>query len=191
VYETYNVVRLLRLRHRLGAGVQLHPARQRTMVRGMFGETTCTQEEGVVMRSCDRAARPLSNRSLLHTEDDLMTQVEQVGGCWKWTGAVMGCRAKGGRQPSAQYQGERVHARRAAWAYRHGELPTRRLVTSCGDRWCVSPDHAKYAPDVTDEQVAAALADRKNWETLEAVARRLGVRRETLSRRASRLRSAK
>lgn len=122
-----------------------------------------------------------------HTEADFMARVElQPGGCWRWTGAVMGS-GRGDRQPSAHYQGERIHARRAAWAYRNGEVPTRRLVAACGDRWCVSPDHARYRHELTDQEVAEAVASRQPWENWSAVARRLGVRRETLSRRASRL----
>ena len=123
----------------------------------------------------------------MHDESDFMRSVTVTPcGCWCWTGAVMGT-GDNGRQPSAHYLGERLHARRVAWAYRHGEVPDRRLVATCGDRWCVAPDHSEFANDLTDQQIIEAVTTRQPWENWSAVARRLGIRRETLSRRISKM----
>ena len=124
----------------------------------------------------------------MHTESDFQERVQiQDDGCWHWTGAVMGGNVIGKRQPSAHYRGERMHARRAAWAYLHGDVPEGRLVASCGDRWCVSPHCATYADDLTDDDIMQAVNDRQPWENYSAVARRLGIRREVLSTRYNRI----
>ncbi len=116
------------------------------------------------------------------TEDDFWRSVDKrPSGCWVWVGAVMGT-SKNGRAPSAHLDGERLHARRAAWILRHGSLPEGRLLRSnCGDRWCVNPDHAYLSLTVEDYPVL--LAAVRGGETHAAIAARYGVSRETVTRK--------
>lgn len=106
---------------------------------------------------------------------------KRPSGCWIWIGAVMGT-ANNGRAPSAHLDGERLHARRAAWILRHGHLPEGRMLRArCRNRWCVNPDHAYLS--ITAEDFPDLLEAAGRGETHAAIAARYGVRRETVTRK--------
>lgn len=120
------------------------------------------------------------------TEADFWRHVEKRGnGCWAWKGG----KASGGQawQPGGFFNGERLHARRIAWALVHGEVPERMLQPACGDRLCINPEHARaglLVDDVPDilEQMAQGLKH-------DAIAQQYGVHRCTLVKFLSRHRA--
>lgn len=60
-------------------------------------------------------------------------------GCWRWTGHYSGRN----KTPDFFVKGRRRSARRIAWYMYKGEKPPPRvLLTSCGNKWCVNPNHA-------------------------------------------------
>ncbi len=98
-------------------------------------------------------------------------------GCWTWTGPrISGADKIGGMH----WRGERLSARRIAWALEHGHVPERALLTSCRNAACLNPAHAY---EVMDPELAESIVrDRRPGETITALARRHGRPRESLSR---------
>jgi hypothetical protein len=108
-----------------------------------------------------------------HTADSLRAAWEAAtspgdGGCVIWTGGAEGP----WQVPYFRYQGRKYSARRVAWEFTHGSLPSHQIATSCGTARCVAPDHL-CRPKATPQRRAAAanrdlrpLADRF-WEKVE------------------------
>jgi len=103
--------------------------------------------------------------------------VMHPSGCWTWTGGrVSGSDKVGGMH----WYGERLSARRIAWAIAHGHITERVLLTRCRNAACLNPAHAYEVMDA--EMAESIIRDRRPGETIAALARRHGRPRESLSR---------
>jgi hypothetical protein len=104
-------------------------------------------------------------------------QRDPGSGCWTWTGArVSGSDKCGGMH----WHGERLSARRIAWALTHGQITERTLIARCRNPACLNPAHAYEAMD--DILAEAIIRDRRPGESIAALARRYRRPRESLSR---------
>lgn len=102
--------------------------------------------------------------------------VKQDDGCWAWIGGMCG------DGPGYHYNGERLHARRIAWALvkEGGEISERWTSGRCGNRMCVNPDHTRQGllPDDLPDILSAMRRGLKH----DAIADQYGVHRCTLVR---------
>lgn len=103
-----------------------------------------------------------------------MRKVEKVDGCWLWVGAM-------NRNIGVFRANRRTH-NAGRWLYRqHHELnSTHLVVTTCGNRHCVNPDHLKSMtksefnkPDRAEEtakreRITSLMAEtlRRPWRKL-------------------------
>jgi hypothetical protein len=58
------------------------------------------------------------------------------GGHMRWTGPLRG------GMPNLVYQQRNYSARRVAFQVGHGREPVGRVLPSCGQTWCIAPEHA-------------------------------------------------
>lgn len=91
-----------------------------------------------------------------------------AGGCIIWTGGTEGP----WQVPYFRHEGRKYSARRVAWEFTQGALPTHPIAASCGTAQCVAPCHLGR-PIATPKRRAAAasrpvrpLADRF-WEKVD------------------------
>ncbi|HBY44739.1 MAG TPA: hypothetical protein DEU95_10485 [Chloroflexi bacterium] len=73
-------------------------------------------------------------------------------GCWRWHGGL----SNGYPSLSVARRGE--SPRRLAWQWKYGELPPRlRVHTTCGEQYCVNPEHMTIRPQGTPRTDVSAF----------------------------------
>lgn len=105
--------------------------------------------------------------------DDFHARCDEIGECWEWRARQT--KEHGRRYPQIRVQGKTYNVRRAIYEAKHGEVRQGLFVVpTCGNLYCVNPDHCKA---MTESQKSRHAAKRGAFSSLTrsrsiAVARR-------------------
>lgn len=70
------------------------------------------------------------------------TQVEDINGCWIWSGPNSGRDGRGKGYPRMCLDGQTVAVHRVVFTHYFGYVPGRKQIDhKCRNRLCVNPDH--------------------------------------------------
>ncbi len=94
----------------------------------------------------------------------LKAKTEELADCWLWTGSTT---SQG--YPIVKHDGCCKLARRVMFELNGGTLAARQpLITTCGEKLCINPEHLKAS---TTSKVAKAAAKRGAWTGLARAAK--------------------
>ena len=81
--------------------------------------------------------------------------IDEVTGCWLWTGPTSGNEGRGAGYPRMSLDGQTVAVHKAMWTNEHGFIPGKKeLDHKCRNRLCVRPDNKDHVELVTRKRNA-------------------------------------
>jgi hypothetical protein len=156
-------------------------------------EARAAYAHAVATHGADRVTKP---RRMRDPRERFLSKVDQSGECHLWRGAL-GQDGYGKFQLNGGGKQQHVRAHRYAFFLAHGRWPSEFVLHSCDTPACVNPEHLSEGSQ-TENLIQCVVRGRRSalrlnvdlvrcarerhaaGETTSAIARDLGVKRETL-----------
>lgn len=112
----------------------------------------------------------MSRRDYIREKIMARVRVDEVTGCWIWTGSTSGEKGRGAGYPRMSLSGQTVAVHLVMWTNEHGYIPGKKEIDHvCRNRLCVRPE-PKHHELVTRKRNAIRREEAKRAMSCEEIA---------------------